>query len=244
MTTVASFAPTHIVPAEGMASWATPDPATPQAARLQPSLPVQQLERRGEWIHVLCSNGWTTWVDGRLLLPAPASSPAPGAAPLGAPTPMPSRPQPVAARTTPWPPGINPVVVLGGALALFGGLLPWLSAQGTSVSAWDIPIGAILPGVDPSSGPKIGAFLLVGVVVLLPLLTRRRLPIIPRALVGIVATNTAGSALMLGLRSDPRLNPGIGLLMTLAGGLLVLFGDISLARERAGAATLAEGRTR
>jgi hypothetical protein len=241
MTVAPTWPATHTVPAEGMAAYATPDPATPPVARLDPHLPVQRLERRGEWMHVVCANGWTTWVDGRLLVRAGGPATAPTTAP---PSVVPAGPQRTAAPTGPWPPWLNPLVMVGGALALVGGLLPWLSVQGFSVTAWDIPIGALLPGVDPGSGPKTGVFLLVGALVLVPLLTRRRLPIIPRAVVGIVAINTAGSALMLGLRSDPRLSPSIGLLMTLLGGLLVLFGDISLARQPAPAGALAQRSVR
>ena len=243
-STTGAWAPTHVIPPEGIASWATPDPATPVAAQLEPRLPVQQVERRGDWARVTASNGWTGWVDARRLLPAVAPTAAAAPTPVPNWTPVPMRSPAVTARSGPWPHGLNPVVALGGALAAIGGLLPWLSVAGTSVSAWDINVGAILPGVDPTAGPKIGPLLLIGVLVLLPLLTRRRLPIIPRALVGIVATNTAGSVLMLGLRSDPRLSPSAGLLMTLAGGLLVLFGDISLARERARRAVVAEGSAR
>jgi hypothetical protein len=41
-------------------------------------LPVQLLERRGDWGHVLCSNGWSAWVDGRLLIAVPENPPLTG----------------------------------------------------------------------------------------------------------------------------------------------------------------------
>ncbi|MFJ5774109.1 hypothetical protein [Streptomyces sp. NPDC093094] len=83
--TTPGFRPTHVVPGDGMPAWETPDPARPTVP-LDPLLPVQLLERRGDWGHVLCSNGWAAWVDGRLLVsvpqdPPPAGPPAAGADP-------------------------------------------------------------------------------------------------------------------------------------------------------------------
>ncbi|WP_369182122.1 hypothetical protein [Streptomyces sp. Y1] len=75
-----AFRPSHVAPPGGMASWAAPDPAVP-TARLDALLPVQLLARQGDWAQVLCSNGWTAWVDGRLLLTLPQPPPAAGAAP-------------------------------------------------------------------------------------------------------------------------------------------------------------------
>ncbi|MGF1430620.1 hypothetical protein [Kitasatospora sp. LaBMicrA B282] len=64
------FEPTHVVPPGGLPSWAAPDPARP-AARLDPLLPVRLTETRGDWARVVCANGWTTWLDGRLLVSLP-----------------------------------------------------------------------------------------------------------------------------------------------------------------------------
>ncbi|MFE2722690.1 hypothetical protein [Kitasatospora sp. NPDC059327] len=69
-----AFRPTHVAPPDGMASWAAPDPAQP-SARLDALLPVRLLGRQGDWGNVLCSNGWSTWVDGRLLINLPAAPP-------------------------------------------------------------------------------------------------------------------------------------------------------------------------
>ncbi|MFF1796885.1 hypothetical protein ACFVXQ_22160 [Kitasatospora sp. NPDC058263] len=69
-----AFRPTHVAPPDGMATWTAPDPAQP-AARLDPLLPVQLIARQGDWGHVLCSNGWATWVDGRLLINLPTAPP-------------------------------------------------------------------------------------------------------------------------------------------------------------------------
>ncbi|POX51296.1 hypothetical protein C3489_20145 [Streptomyces sp. Ru71] len=77
-TPVPGFAPTHVVPRGGMPAWEAPDPARPTVA-LDALLPVQLTERRGDWAHVLCSNGWSAWVDGRLLVAVPQDPPRAGA---------------------------------------------------------------------------------------------------------------------------------------------------------------------
>jgi hypothetical protein len=50
-----------------MAAWSSPDPSVAPAAMLPGSLSVQLIEERGAWTSILCDNGWTGWVDGRLL---------------------------------------------------------------------------------------------------------------------------------------------------------------------------------
>jgi Bacterial SH3 domain len=62
-----AFAPTHTVPAQGMQAWAAPDPNGAVVATLGGGLPIQITEVRGAWAQVLCSNGWTGWVDGRII---------------------------------------------------------------------------------------------------------------------------------------------------------------------------------
>ncbi|CAL9341451.1 hypothetical protein [Streptomyces sp. enrichment culture] len=69
------FRPTHVVPRYGMPAWETPGSARPTVP-LDPFLPVQLLERTGDWARVLCSNGWSAWVDGRLLVSVPDDPPA------------------------------------------------------------------------------------------------------------------------------------------------------------------------
>jgi hypothetical protein len=64
----AGWAPSHKVPPQGMQAWAAPDPNGAVVATLGGHLPVQVTEMRGAWAHVVCSNGWTGWVDGRLLV--------------------------------------------------------------------------------------------------------------------------------------------------------------------------------
>ena len=66
--TIAGWEPSHVVPEGGMPAWGVPDPTSQPVATLGARLPVQVHEERGAWAHVLCSNGWRGWVDGRRLL--------------------------------------------------------------------------------------------------------------------------------------------------------------------------------
>lgn len=86
------FRPSHVVPAEGLPAWEAPDPSRPTVP-LDPFLPVQLLERLGDWGRVLCSNGWSAWVDGRMLVSVPPDPPAAGQ-PMG----TASDPRPLLAR--------------------------------------------------------------------------------------------------------------------------------------------------
>jgi hypothetical protein len=61
------WVPTHSVPAQGLRAWQAPDPSGPVVANLAPGLPIQVSEVRGAWARVICSNGWTGWIDGRLI---------------------------------------------------------------------------------------------------------------------------------------------------------------------------------
>ncbi|MFB7928480.1 hypothetical protein ACFC4C_05165 [Streptomyces sp. NPDC056039] len=73
--TTPGFRPTHVVPQHGMPAWEAPDPARP-TVDLDPLLPVQLVERQGDWGHVMCFNGWSAWVDGRRLVAVPQDPPA------------------------------------------------------------------------------------------------------------------------------------------------------------------------
>ncbi|MGW0645732.1 hypothetical protein [Streptomyces badius] len=77
-TPTPEFRPTHVVPPEGLPAWESPDVARPTDP-LDALLPVQVRDRRGDWAYVACSNGWSAWVDGRLLVSVPRTPPAPGA---------------------------------------------------------------------------------------------------------------------------------------------------------------------
>ncbi|MFK4593978.1 hypothetical protein [Streptomyces pristinaespiralis] len=74
------FRATHVVPPWGMPAWETPDVSRPTTP-LDPLLPVQLAERRGDWGQIVCANGWSAWVDGRLLVAVPQEPPAVGRPP-------------------------------------------------------------------------------------------------------------------------------------------------------------------
>ncbi|MER5203711.1 hypothetical protein [Streptomyces sp. NPDC002825] len=74
---VPDFRPTHVVPRSGLPAWEAPDPGLPTAP-LDAFLPVRLVDRTGDWGRVLCSNGWTAWVDARLLVSVPDDPPAAG----------------------------------------------------------------------------------------------------------------------------------------------------------------------
>ncbi|MGW6919004.1 YrhB domain-containing protein [Kitasatospora sp. NPDC054939] len=61
--------PTHQVPEGGMPAWPEPDPAGDPATRIDARVELRLLERRGDWAHIVCSNGWSAWVDGRTMDP-------------------------------------------------------------------------------------------------------------------------------------------------------------------------------
>ncbi|MFF3615511.1 hypothetical protein [Streptomyces sp. NPDC002580] len=69
------FRPTHVVPRDGLPAWETPDPSRPTAP-LDALLPVELADRLGDWGRVVCANGWSAWVDGRLLVAVPQGPPA------------------------------------------------------------------------------------------------------------------------------------------------------------------------
>ncbi|MFJ8233684.1 hypothetical protein ACIQ9E_27575 [Streptomyces sp. NPDC094448] len=71
------FAPTHVVPPGGLPAWETPGTSRP-AASLDPLLPVLLADRHGDWGRIVCANGWSAWVDGRLLVAVPQPPPATG----------------------------------------------------------------------------------------------------------------------------------------------------------------------
>ncbi|WP_063771071.1 hypothetical protein [Streptacidiphilus neutrinimicus] len=81
MDELADFHPTHVAPTDGLATWAHPDFSEP-SARLDPLLPVRVADVRGDWARVVCSNGWTAWADGRLLVSLPQRPPSAARQPL------------------------------------------------------------------------------------------------------------------------------------------------------------------
>ncbi|WP_424215142.1 hypothetical protein ACN20G_25460 [Streptomyces sp. BI20] len=142
------FDPTHVVPREGLATWESPDVARPSSP-LDPFLPVRLTARQGDWAEIRCANGWTAWVDGRLLVAVP--------------TPPPTAGRPVARAEDPRPPLTRTAEALAryreAAEALLGGrieaggfrretraLRAGVVIDGESVWIWDPVAGRWLYG--------------------------------------------------------------------------------------------------
>jgi hypothetical protein len=184
-------------------------------ARLDPGLAVQVLEQRPEgWAQVRCSNGWAAWVDGRSLVPERTST---------------ARSNPLAGLVMPVTTG--PVSLVGAAVAVLGGFLPWFSVGDADVSAWDISIVALLRGFGTNDGLKAGAVILLVALVGLPLVTHRALPGIAVLAVAGVANNIALLAWLQNQRADFQADIGIGLVLTFLGGSAI-FVDFLLIRKR------------
>ena len=67
---LAPAGPTHRVPPTGMPAWSTPNGAVAPIAMLPPNLDLAPVESMPSgWTRVIASNGWSGWVDGRILVP-------------------------------------------------------------------------------------------------------------------------------------------------------------------------------
>ncbi|MGH9165798.1 MAG: hypothetical protein ACRDZW_09840 [Acidimicrobiales bacterium] len=235
---------THVVPEPGLASWPAPDANAQQGPLVPARLEVVVVEWSGAWAHIRCTNGWTTWVDGRLLLPLAAPPPVP-------PPPLPPPPPPSAPAAPPGAPaappsarsvasgaglsnalnagaavGVGPLSIVGAALVLLASFLPWYQVVGVGLSAWDVPVSFLVTGGAQLNGVKVGLLLVaVAGIVALPLLTRRRLGesrLLPSA--GIVAVAAGLAALLrLAVEDGPKPDIGLGVFVALAGGGLITY---------------------
>jgi hypothetical protein len=134
------------------------------------------LERRGEWAHVRCSNGWEAWVDGRRLV---ESAPTQTAPTVTTPPPPPAQPGPPSAAwgTPAAAPAAAPratggfsigprqiVALIGGLLFLIASWLPWIrfefsgggSSASESFSAYRIPAHFLLDSQSELGGLSLG----------------------------------------------------------------------------------------
>jgi hypothetical protein len=64
----AGWQPTHRAAAAGQQSWDQPDPSRPMTP-LAGGLDLLVVQRVGDWARVVAINGWSGWVDARLLTP-------------------------------------------------------------------------------------------------------------------------------------------------------------------------------
>jgi hypothetical protein len=209
------FQRTHRVPNEGLATWAVPDPAAAAGPRLDPGLEVQVLENLPNgWTHILCANGWSAWVDGRLLEHASVARPH-----LGLPA------------------AVDPYLLAGAALALIGSVTPWLSLGKESLSSWQLPFLFVLTGRGGLPGIKAGPVLLVALLAAAAyLMWRSRVRVLLLVLAAGVSSLALGG-LMLGLRTSLHAGFGVGLLLTLVGGLVLAADYARLRSSGKGAVT-------
>ena len=66
---VPAWTATDLVPDEGMQAWDAADGTRPPVAQLPGRVELRVMERNGAWARVAAANGWSGWVDGRLLRP-------------------------------------------------------------------------------------------------------------------------------------------------------------------------------
>jgi len=203
------FVPTHRVVSSGVDARERPDGAEPVAARLDGGLLVSIANTWGGWVKVHFENGWEAWVDERGLTAgtAPAMAGATAVSPLAM-----------------WLP------IVGAGLAILGGFLDWFPLT----SAWDLGFVGLFThkGPDLNSDFSAGLVLLLSAGAVIPLLTRRPLPRWWALAFAGVATNVAvmGFVLYLDLKV-PGLSIGIGMFVTLIGGITMAVGALMAPRR-------------
>jgi hypothetical protein len=133
MVLSAVWAPTHRVPEGGMKAWPKPDPAVEPIAALQARVELSIAERRGDWVRVIGSNGWTGWVDSRRLLSMTAPGPSTMAAPGGG----------------------FPLGALGAIALAVAAFLPWFDSGGFTADSFDVAL-PFLWDLEASGDPALG----------------------------------------------------------------------------------------
>ncbi len=146
------FVSTHLTPIPGMDSWPRPDPQAAPGPRISENLEVQVLDRMGDWAKVVFSNGWSAWVDGRLLVPIRTEGGGVGSQANALPFDL-------SALLSDRPRGF----AVGGALLVaLSSVLPWARGGGRSANSFDTPAVWLVDYKTTSRGGiKIGLLLLL-----------------------------------------------------------------------------------
>jgi hypothetical protein len=154
-----AFQVTHVAGRNGAPTWPSPDPNAPPGPRLDPGVPVQGIESRGDWWLVRCENGWEAWTDGRWMEApgAPATWPKAGGGGGGGRTGLGTGSDEVA---TP----VRVVAGVGAALCALSAWMPWYSAGGFDIDGWDIWFTGLLKDDASTNGPKVAVIVLISVV--------------------------------------------------------------------------------
>jgi hypothetical protein len=215
MSMTPGFTPTHVVPNGGLQAWATPDPSQPAVATIEARVEVIVREERGAWAEVLCSNGWSAWVDGRRLVAVGAAAPA------SAPTAARSAPQFDAGtlKRLATPP------VVGAAVLALGTLLPWLRGSGATGNGFDVALAFLFVYKRGGNGGlQVGPILLIlalagGYLASQPSLQRHRVWVGGVAAVLLVVFLIQVQRLMSAFSGDQNLIDvvGFGVVVALAG---------------------------
>jgi hypothetical protein len=72
---IRAWNPTHLTPPSGAPAWAQPNPALPPVMMIPGNVELVLEQRAGDWAQVRAANGFAGFVDARLLIPRPGSSP-------------------------------------------------------------------------------------------------------------------------------------------------------------------------
>jgi hypothetical protein len=205
------LAATHHVPPGGIDWWSDPDPEREPDGTLDPFLAVEVPEETTGWAHVRASNGWEGWVDASLLVAGDATETLASASP---------RPRVgKGARIS------IALSIAGAVIAIVGGFLPWYSAGGADVTAWDIRLVALLTKEPTDMSLEVGPVLLLAALSLVALVLRRPLPAWAAiALAGVpLVLGVAGLLFYLDLPGSSA-DLGIGVIATLIGAVVMLAG--------------------
>jgi hypothetical protein len=217
-----AFHPTHRTPPGGLATYPQPDVSAAPGPMVAAGLDVQLVERWGDWAKIVCTNGWSAWVDGRQLVSGtpPPRTPAPAVAPGAAP---PRAAALLNDRTT-------VTALVGSALVFFGSVLPWARGGGSS-NSFEVPIKFLFDYKASNSGLKIG-LLLLALAIASAVVVVRKADDRARLGCGIAAAAVAAiyviqvQRLLSALPDDPD-TPGLfdyvgfGVIVALAGGLVI-----------------------
>ena len=213
------FVSTHLTPIAGMDSWPRPDAQATLGPRISENLEVQVLDRAGDWAKVVFSNGWSAWVDGRLLLPVRARG-------GGAGSQTNALPFDLSALLADRPRGF----AVGGALLVaLSSVLPWARGGGRSANSFDTPAVWLVDYKTTSrSGIKIGVLLLVlsiATVVVIVQGSDKRVEL-SLGIASIAVPALYLVQLQRAISGEPGLSitdsAGFGIPVAIAGGVLVL----------------------
>jgi hypothetical protein len=196
------LAATHHVPPGGMDWWSEPDPESAPDGRLDALVPLEVLEETVGWARVRASNGWEAWVDASQLVAGPAPDPTRRATRVSI-----------------------ALSIAGAAIAIIGSFLPWFTTGGADVSAWDIRVVALFTKEPTDLAVDAGPIILLTALVLVMLVLRRPLPAwaaLALAAVPLVV-GIAGLSFFRDLPGSGA-DLGIGVIVTLAGGFVMLAG--------------------